>query len=427
MTVVPPRRVVMVGAGIAGVATCAGLRAAGYRGDLLLIDAGERPYDRPPLSKGYLAGQKDGEAIALQPSQWYAEHQVELMSETTVLGLDTGTLTVSTSAGDVSGDAVVIATGGRAAVPPVPGVADARVHVLRDVEDAERLRDALRPGCRVLVVGAGLIGAEAASTLVDLGMSVTMVDPVDPPLAAVVGTAVARWMHDSHVERGIDLRHAGVARLVASPEGIVAHLDDGSTPVVVDQVLLGVGMVPRDELAAVAGLDVDRGVLVDHCQRTSRPGVFAIGDVARQRDEAGLPLPRVEHWEGAQDGAARLVAHLMGLDAPADRAPWFWSDRHGHHVEVVGALVDGSELVWRGDPSAAPFAVFAIEGDRLLGAVAVDDTKVVRAARRIIDQQIRVDPAALADVSTDPRQLVRPAGGVPAHGTTRGASAVRTV
>jgi len=400
-------RIVVIGGGIGGVAVCAALRGGGFAGELVLVDAGEFPYDRPPLSKAYLAGEKDDKAIALQPPEWYDLQHVQLVNRTRVLRVDPDIMTVHTDNRDFRADRIVLAMGGRAARPPIPGADDDRVHVLRDLEDAQRLRDLLRQGTRVLVVGAGLIGAEVASTLVDLGAAVTLVDAVERPLEAVVGTELATWMHAAHVPRGIEVRQAGVERLEPTDSGVVATLTDGSTPVVADAVVLGVGMVPSDDIARTAGLDVDRGVIVDEHQETSHRGIYAVGDVARQRGTGGSLLHRAEHWEAAQDDAARVAAHVLGKEAPASRASWFWTDRHGHHVEVVGTLAGDPELVWRGSAGEEPFAVFAVEGGRVVGAFAVDDTKVVRAARRLIDQRIEVDRGALADQSLDPRKLIK--------------------
>ncbi|WP_158839943.1 NAD(P)/FAD-dependent oxidoreductase [Saccharothrix deserti] len=392
------RRIVVVGGGIAGVGTVAALRAGGFDGDLTLVDAGEFPYDRPPLSKDFLKGDKDIKDIALQPQQWYDDQAVRLASLTTVTALrpDVGGVELSDGT-TLPADRVVLATGGHAARPPIPGVASPLVHVLRTAEDADRLRSALTLGARVLVVGAGLIGAEVASTALDLGCDVVLVDPVHPPLAHAVGADVATWLHDLHTRWGIRTVHAGLESLVDRGAEVEAPGIG-----VFDVVVLGVGMAPDTALARAAGLDVDRGVLVDERQVTSTPAVLAVGDSARLRDGT-----RTEHWEAAQHDGQRAAATILGLPAPTTTAPWFWTDRHNLHVEVVGDMAAADVTVIRGSFDTPPFAVFGLRDGRVVGAVAVDDSTAVRAARRMIDRTLAVDPGRLADTAVDLRKLLR--------------------
>lgn len=399
--------VVIVGGGIAGVSTAAALRAGGFVGDVTLVDAGEFPYDRPPLSKDFLEGGKQLTDIALQRPQWYDDNKIRLIPTSRVTALDTASGQVELFDGTrIAADRVVLATGGRAARPPIPGSSSPRVHVLRTAGDAARLRAALFTGARVLVVGAGLIGAEVASTAVDLGCQVTLVDPVRPPLAAAVGTEIARWMHDQHGARGIHLVRAGVEELRDNASGIEARLTNDAEPQTFDVVVLGVGMVPETALAEAAGLEVDRGIIVDRTQTTSNPAVLAIGDPARTRHDGTL-LPRTEHWEAAQHDGQRAAAAILGIAPPAEGAPWFWTDRHHRHVEVVGAMAGAERTVLRGALGDPKFSAFGLVGDRLIGAVGVDDSTAVRAARRLIDRGIAVDADRLADPSVELRTLLR--------------------
>lgn len=384
--------VLVVGGGIAGVSTVAALRAGGFDGEITLVDSGEFPYDRPPLSKDFLKGHKDITAIRLQPEHWYDQQAVRLVTRTTVTALrpDAGAVELSDGT-TMSADRVVLATGGRAARPPIPGSDNPRVHVLRTAEDAERLRAALAPGTRVLVVGAGLIGAEVASTALQLGCEVTLTDAIRPPLAGLLGTEVADWLHGVHAEHGITTIHSGVETL-----------DDPAA----DVVVLGVGMVPDTALAEAAGLEVDRGIVVDTGQVTSNPAILAVGDPARTRRDTRL-LPRTEHWEAAQHDGQRAAATILGAAAPATTAPWFWTDRHGLHVEAVGEMTAAATTVLRGQLGEPPFAAFGLRDGRVVAAVAVNDSTAVRAARRMIDRAVAVDPDRLADTTTDLRKLLR--------------------
>jgi NADPH-dependent 2,4-dienoyl-CoA reductase/sulfur reductase-like enzyme len=398
--------VVVVGAGIAGVSTVAALRAEGFDGELTIVEAGRFPHDRPPLSKDYLAGRASLANLALKPESWYYEHAVRLITGTSVVRLDTHRAEVTLSTGPaLRADRVVLATGG-AAIRPASFGEDHRIHVLRTVDDADRLRQALLPDARILVVGAGLIGGEVAATATELGCRVTLVDLVETPLSTAVGRDVAAWLHGLHGTRGIRTVVAAIGALRPDDDTIWVTLTDGSENSF-DAVVVGVGMESVTELARWAGLEIDRGVVVGPDQATENRAVLAVGDAARTRRNGQL-VPRSEHWEAATVDGRRAAATIVGAAAPAATAPWFWTDRHGHHVEVVGELARATYSVVRGMVGEPPFSVFGFHGVRLVGAVSVDDPNAVRAARRLIDRAVRVEPAALADPAVDLRQLLRP-------------------
>jgi 3-phenylpropionate/trans-cinnamate dioxygenase ferredoxin reductase component len=399
--------VVVVGGGIAGVSTIAALRAGGFEGELTLVDASQFPYDRPPLSKDYLAGSTEIKDIALQTPQWYDDQHVRLIAESSAAALRTDLGAVELSDGTiVSADRVVLATGGRACRPPIPGSDSPRVHVLRSAEDADRLRAALAPGARLLIVGAGLIGAEVASTARGLGCEVVLADPVSPPLPAAFSPDVAAWLHSMHEMHGVTTVPAAVEAFSDTAGGISVTFARQNQAQTFDAALLAVGMAPETALAEAAGLRVDRGIIVDPRQMTSNPAVLAVGDAAR-RGAGGVPVNRSEHWEAAQHDGHRAAAAIVGGAAPPDTASWFWTDRHGVHVEVVGALGNADQFLQRGSVGQPPFSVFALQGGRVVGAVSVGDSTAVRAARRLIDRGITVDPAQLSDPATDLRKLVR--------------------
>jgi NADPH-dependent 2,4-dienoyl-CoA reductase/sulfur reductase-like enzyme len=400
-------RVVIVGGGVAGVSTASALRAGGFDGDLTLVDAGEFPYDRPPLSKDFLAGTKDIGQIALQSPQWYDEQRVRLVNRTTVTALRPSEGAVQLADGGLlPADGVVLATGGAAARPPIPGAGSTRVHVLRTADDADRLRKALVPGARLLVVGAGLIGAETASTAVQLGCEVLLVDPVAAPLSTAVGPELANWLHAQHARHDVATAQATVESFTDHADGIEARFAGAAEPRLFDAVLLGVGMVPHTELARAGGLEVDRGIVVGPDQVTSNPHVLAVGDPARTSLD-GVLLPRTEHWEAAQQDGARAAATLLGAEPPAPTAPWFWSDRHGCHLESVGHMHEAAERVVRGSFDNPSFSVFGLRDGHVVAAASVDDPQAVRAAQRMIDRRLPVDAARLADPSVNLRALLR--------------------
>lgn len=401
-----PRSVVIVGGGVGGVSTAASLRARGFDGAVVLVETSEMPYDRPPLSKDYLSGGKDLRDIALQDPTWYDAQSVELLTSTRVVALRPFERLVELSTGQrLVGDRVVLATGGRAALPPVPGTDSPRVHVLRDVGHADALRAALVPGARLLVVGGGLIGAEVASTAAGLGVTVTLVDPVPVPLEHAVGPELGAWLHEMHAARGITTLSGALEELVDTGAEVLARIA-GHKRRAFDAVLVGVGMSPDTVLAETVGLEVDSGIVVDAGQRTRCPAVLAVGDPTRRRVHGAL-RPRAEHWEAAQHDGERAAASIVGHDLPAVTAPWFWSDRHGVHVEGVGHMSAATSRVTRGRPGEGPFSVWGLRDGRVVAVAAADDPTAIRAGRRMIDRRTEVRADQLADADCDLRKLLR--------------------
>lgn len=419
--------VAIIGGGVAGFTVAQELRSRGFDGEITMVEPGGLPYDRPPLSKDYLLGAQTLEQIQFQPREWFVENRVTLIEDSAVAvdapaaGSANDQPTVRLSNGDaVAADRIVLATGGAARKLPVPGGELAEVFELRTRANADRLRDSVGEGTRIVVVGAGLIGAEAASTLLALGADVTLVEPAQPPLVPAVGPVLAEYLHAMHAERGVDVIHAAPARIELDGTELdgaerVVTLTDG-TQLRADQVLVGIGITPNTALAEAMGLEVNDGVVVDERQQTSNPVVFAVGDAARVRTADGELLPRAEHWENAMHSGARAAAAILGQDIPQQGAPWFWSDRHGVHVEGVGSLAprrestdSTPEYIHRFNEDGTPQATFLLNPDgTMAGCAAVDGGMTVRAARRIIDQGIVVPADALADPSVPLRRLARP-------------------
>lgn len=410
MSATVPRSVCVVGAGLAAVGTAAELRSRGFDGSITMLGAEPHPpYDRPPLSKDVLLG-KANAAAPLRPESWYADHGVDLRLGARAVELRPRERRVVTAGGAaVTADAVVLATGGAARRLPPETAAPEYVHVLRTAEDAVRVRGALAPGVRVLCVGAGLIGAEIASSATALGAAVTLVDPVAVPLERVIGPLLARTLHAMHETEGVRVLHGSLARIRPDASGAVrAVVDTAEGPVetTADVVVAGIGMVPDTALASAAGLETGRGVLVDDTRRTSVPEVFAAGDVAQGRPGGTRP-PHGEHWENAVVDARAVAAALTDAPVPEPTAPWFWSDRHGVHVEAVGEMAAAERVIVRGDPGSGAFTVLGTSGDRCVAAAAIDHGAEIRAARRLIDRRAPVRDADLADPGVPLKRLLR--------------------
>jgi len=398
-------RVVIVGAGLAGFSAAEQLRALGHDGSITLIDSEPAAYDRPPLSKRLFDEDFTVESLAFSTAEKLTNKGIDALFGRTVTSIDPDAATAVLDDGTVvEADTLLLTVGGRARTLPVPGMRLPGVHVLRSFDDAIAIRDRVVDGTRAVVIGAGLIGAELASSLLLAGAAVTLVDPVAVPLVPAVGELLAGHLHQMHAVHGIDVIVGLTAGVEPADGHLVVTVDQGPR-LDADLVIVGVGLVPNTEVAAAAGIDTENGILIDESYRTSASKVYAAGDVSRRRDPDGASHRREEHWEAAQLSGQHAAYGMLGLEVPDRGAPWFWSDRHGIHLEATGRLSGPGELVVR-EGGAHP-AVFLIEQDVLVGAAAVDDNNTVRAARRLIDQRIPVAADELADPAVPLRSLLR--------------------
>lgn len=396
-------RIVVVGASLAGVRAAETLRREGFDGTIAVVgDEPRAPYDRPPLSKQVLRGEWGPERIALAAG---ADESLGLTWERGVAaaGLDPGARTVSLADGrTLSYDGLVIATG--AAPRLLPGTAGiAGVGALRTLDDALALRAALEAGARrVVVVGAGFIGAEVAASCRELGIDVTMVEPLPAPLARVLGPEMGAVVADLHRDHGVDLRLGiGVDGVEAGPDGRVARvrLGDGSV-VEADAVVVGIGVIPNTGWLVGSGLALDDGVVCDETTLAA-PGIVAAGDVARWPNPVygGEPM-RVEHWEHALDMGAHAARRLLAGDGPGEPfapVPFFWSDQYDRKIQLAGRVRPTDDLaIVAGTPADRRFCALYGRDGRVVGALAMNmPAKVIR-YRRQIAEGLRWDEALAA-------------------------------
>jgi NADPH-dependent 2,4-dienoyl-CoA reductase/sulfur reductase-like enzyme len=388
------RRVVVVGASVAGVNAAQALREAGFQGEVVLVgEEPHQPYDRPPLSKEALHGELDLGRLGLRGPDWYDQHGVELRLGAAAAGLDVGGRRVLLADGaDLPYDGLVLATG--AAPRRLPGTgAVPGVHVLRRVEDCLALRRAMLSGRRIVVVGAGFIGLEVAATAVELGLDVTVVEVAPVPLARALGDEVGAWFARLHRDHGVHLRVGVDVRGVDGVDGADGRagryrvrLGDGGA-LAADVVVAGIGVVPAVGWLRGSGVDVGDGVLCDAYCRTSAPGVVAAGDVARWYNALFDEQMRVEHWTNAvEQGRAAALALLGQADSAYAPVPYFWSDQYDARVRFVGRSF-AAQAVHVEEP--APGSLVALYGrDGLVrGALCVNAPRAAATYRRhILDQ-----------------------------------------
>ncbi|MFE5888746.1 NAD(P)/FAD-dependent oxidoreductase [Streptomyces sp. NPDC056462] len=386
------RRVVVAGAGMAGVQTAVALREQGFTGTVTLIGAEpHQPYDRPPLSKAVLLGKAEGSAFDVD----FEALGVELQLGREVLGVRPTEHQLDTEAGPVPYDVLVLATGAEPIRLPgaegVPGV-----HLLRTLDDAERLRPVLARQHDIVVVGAGWIGAEFATAAREAGCAVTVVEAADRPLAgalpAEVTTPMAAWYQDS----GTALRtHARVERV--EPGEVI--LDDGSR-VPAGAVVVGIGARPATAWLADSGIDLGAqgDVVADERLRTSVPDVYAVGDCASFPSGRYGERLLVHHWDNALQGPRTVAANILGeSSAIYDPVPYFWSEQFGRFVQYAGHHAAADTLLWRGDPTGPAWTVCWLRGDRLVALLAVGRPRDLAQGRRLIEARTPVDAELLRD------------------------------
>jgi 3-phenylpropionate/trans-cinnamate dioxygenase ferredoxin reductase subunit len=392
------RTFAIVGAGLAGAKAAETLRDEGFEGRVVLLGAeAERPYERPPLSKDYLRGEAERDAAYVHEAAFYADRAIELRVGERVVALDPGRSELELDGGErLVYDRLLLTTGAEPRRLGVPGAELEGIHYLRTFADSDALRERLGAGGRLVVVGAGWIGAEVAASARQRGLEVSVIAPESAPLERVLGAELGAVYGEIHAGHGVQLlMGAGVASFEGDGRVERVRTQDGRA-IDCDVVVVGVGAQPRTELATAAGLAVENGVLVDGRLETTAPGIFAAGDVANQLHPS-LGRLRVEHWDNAlHQGPAAARGMLGSTDAYA-RAPYFFSDQYDVGMEYSGHAVRWDRVVVRGDRAAREFIAFWLLDGRVLAGMNVNVWDVAEPIQALIASGVQVDERRLAD------------------------------
>lgn len=398
---------VIVGGGLAAAKTVEGLRTGGFEGRIVLVGAEHHlPYERPPLSKGYLLGTEELSNAFVHSPEWYDEQEIDLRSGTVVTAVDLDAHTVGTAEGHVGYDRLLIATGSTPRRLPVADDSGAPVAYLRTIEDSQRLKASLKPGHRVVIIGGGWIGLEVAAAARTAGCDVVVLEALDLPLVRVLGREVAEVFRALHEEHGVDLRtNASVTSVENDGGQAVVRLGEGSS-VTADLLVVGVGVTPNTALGQGAGLKTDNGIVVDEWLRTSHPDVFAAGDVANAYHPLLRRHLRVEHWDNAIEQGLTAARNMVGAEESYERLPYFFTDQYDLGIEYVGSVgPDGyDEVVLRGDGPGRVLTAFWLKDSRVLAGMHVNDWDAIDPIRRIVAAG-RVDVSRLRDWSVPLQEL----------------------
>jgi NADPH-dependent 2,4-dienoyl-CoA reductase/sulfur reductase-like enzyme len=383
--------IVIVGAGLAGANAAEELRSQGYAGDVTLVGAEPHPpYERPPLSKGLLLGTAEPGSPFVHPAQWYADHDVDLLTGSPVTDLDLDDRHVVLGERRLPYDRLLLATGAQPRRLALADTSGADVTYLRTLGDSVALKDRLAE--HLLIIGAGWIGLEVASAARAAGGTVTVVETAALPLANVLGPELAPLFADLHREHGVDLRLDTTVAAIEHDHGrTTVRLSDGDE-LGPDLVLVGIGAEPDDHLASGAGLATDHGVLVDATLRTSDPHVYAAGDVANHDHPLHGRL-RVEHWDAAIHQGRHAAGSMLGAEAPYTRQPYFFTDQYDLGMEFVGHVGPGGydEAVIRGDTAARVVTALWIREDRVVAGMHVNDWDAIDPIRALVGKAVAPD------------------------------------
>jgi len=402
------KRVVIVGGGGAGDAAAFAVRKRGFDGEVVIISADrDRPYDRPYLSKEFLRGEVDLQKVFLHEEAEYAKERIEIRLQQRVVAASLAERTLSLQSGDeVKFDILVVATGGTPRrMPDAPD--SYNVMTLRSLRDSQALRDALKRASRLMLVGAGFIGAEVGASARQLGKEVLMVESAPVPLARALGTEVGEVYASIHRSHGVDLRTSTTVRDWHAYGGRVTGvtLSDGRREEV-DLVLMAIGIDPNLDVPRALGLPIEgTGVLVDEGLRAA-DDVYCAGDIALHKHPVLGEAIRVEHWEVAKHHGRGIAASIASGYTPVTRLPYFWSDQYDVALEYRGYASGEDRAVWRGDKEGLAFSVFYVRGGLIRAVLSMNDTKTNEVGGKLIEARKQCDERALADPAVDLSELV---------------------
>ena len=394
--------IVIIGAGHGGGTVAALLRQNGYLGPITLIgEEPHPPYQRPPLSKGWLKGEVDQDGLLLRPLDWYDEADIRLRTSSRVVRLDRAAKRLTLSTDEVVAyDTLILATGARARRLALPGSDLKGFLELRTLEDAEAIKAWFRPGFRLAIIGGGYVGLEVAASARLLGADVDLLEREDRLLARVAGPVLSEFFQGVHEGHGVRFHFGAQVEGFDGLDGQVSGVRLAGAPTLsCDAVLVGIGAVPNDDLAREAGLACDNGVVVDGQARTSDPDIYAIGDMTRR------PMPlydrslRLESVPNALEQARQAAAAICGKPEPKPETPWFWSDQYDLKLQIAGLPFDVDQVVVRGEPASRSFAVFHLSQGRVQAVEAVNAAPEFMVGRQLLGSRRVVDAARLADTS----------------------------
>ena len=401
--------VVIIGGGQAGAQTAVSLRKEGFSGAITMVcEEPDLPYQRPPLSKTYLAGELAKERLFIKPATFYEKAKITLLLGVRVIAIDTEQQSLSLdNQQSLPYSHLVFATGGRVRPLHCPGIEHHHVHYLRTLADVDAMRDKFQPGKRLVIIGGGYVGLETAAVAVKHGLEVSVLVARPTALGRVTSKVVGQFFEHAHRTAGVNLQsNTDVECLEGDNEEVV--LTTRGALLSADLVVVGIGLLPNIELAESAGILCEDGINTDQFGRTSIANIFAAGDCANHPNAIYKRRMRLQSVQNAIDQAKTVAASICGKNKPYTQIPWFWSDQYELKLQTAGVNTGYDEIVLRGDPESRSFAAFYLRAGRLLAVDAINRPAEFVAARNIISKHLSVSAARLSDESIPAKALAKP-------------------
>jgi len=397
--------IVIVGAGQAGLQTAESLRKAGFAGSLAIIDQTEDAlFQKPPLSKAYLAGDVPEERLRLRPTTFFQSHRIDAYFGVKVVAIQRQERCVQLSDGaTLAYDRLIMATGARARSIDAFQDVTSQLHVIRDLSDAKRLRERLTSIDSVAVIGGGFLGLECASTLRKLGKSVIVIEQQSRLLARVASPPISEFLHRTHVASGVEIRLQAVISTIerVADTGRLRVVFEDHSACLVDECVVAIGVITNSELAQTCGLMVDGGIVTDQNGQTSDPNIYAVGDVATFHHSHYQRRVRLESIDNAFEQARSLAKHLCAHETTHHKIPWFWSDQYEHKLLMAGLAAPTAHWVVRGDPHTGSFTVGAFEGDRLVAIECMNEPKQFAKFRKLMNNKDIISKSVFLNPDSD--------------------------
>jgi len=401
-------RVIIVGAGHAAGQAATSLRQKKYAGEIIVIgDEPYVPYQRPPLSKKYLAGELETPRLYFKPEHFYPDHNIEMRLSTRVAAINPKDKTVALDTGEtLDYSKLILATGSRVRELPIPGNDLEGVHYLRNIADVKAMQGGFKPGAKLVIVGGGYIGLEVAAVAVKTGLDVTVLETESRVMNRVVAREISQFFQNMHTEEGVKLELGRRVQAINGESGKVTSVvcADGFT-VDTDMVVIGIGIVPNAELAEAAGLKCSNGIAVDEYCQTSDPDILAIGDCTRHPNALLGRHLRLESVHNAIEQGKTAALNIVGEPVAYNQVPWFWSDQYNVKMQIAGMSDVHEQFVLRGDPSTRSFAAFYLQQGKIVAVDAINSPREFMLGKKLVAAGARISLDDLTDTSKDFKEM----------------------